>query len=70
MKRLKQTYESPLMWRTLVELEDGFCAGSATVQNPDNEDYGRINSHDVNVEFGSVDGFKDGVADFSKETWK
>ena len=61
MKRQKQTYESPLMWRTLVELEDGFCAGAATVQNPNTEN-GRIDAHEVNTEFSNA-------ADFSKESW-
>ena len=65
MKRLKQTYESPLMWRTLVELEDGFCAGSATVQNPNTEN-GRIDAHDVNMSFGDAD---KGFADFSSTGW-
>lgn len=46
----KEKYESPWMERTLVELEDGFCAGSAAVKNP-NEDYGRINEHEVNTDF-------------------
>ena len=61
MKRQKQTYESPLMWRTLVELEDGFCAGSATVKNPD-ADNGRINPHEVNTDFSNA-------ADFSNDSW-
>ena len=61
MKRLKQTYESPLMWRTLVELEDGFCAASADVQNP-NKDYGKINAQEVNQDFSNA-------ADFSNDSW-
>lgn len=40
------------MERTLVELEDGFCAASADVQNP-KEDYGRINAHEVNTDFSA-----------------
>ena len=57
----KRKYESPLMERTLVELEDGFCAASADVQNP-NEDYGRINYHEVNDDFSKA-------ADFSGTEW-
>lgn len=53
------------MERVLVELEDGFCAGSVNVQNPKGQ-FGEIKAHDVNMEFG-----ENGVADFSKETeWK
>ena len=55
MKR-KEKYESPWMERTLVELEDGFCAASADVQNP-NQDNGRINAHKVNTDFSVSDGF-------------
>ena len=52
MKR-KEKYESPLMERTLVELEDGFCAASADVNNP-NKANGKIKAHEVNTDF-SVD---------------
>ena len=52
MKR-KEKYESPWMERTLVELEDGFCAASADVQNP-NDKNGKINVHEVNDEFGGT----------------
>lgn len=55
----KEKYESPWMERTLVELEDGFCAGSADVQNP-NSNQGKIKAHEVNAEF-------DG--DFSATNW-
>ena len=48
----KEKYESPWMERTLVELEDGFCAGSAVVKNP-KEDYGKINEHEVNNDFSA-----------------
>ena len=59
MKR-KEKYESPWMERTLVELEDGFCAGSADVKNP-NTEQGRINAHEVNTDFTG--------GDFSKTDW-
>ena len=48
--KTKEKYESPFMERTLVELEDGFCAASADVKNP-NEDFGRINAQEVNTDF-------------------
>ena len=62
MKR-KEKYESPWMERTLVELEDGFCAASADVKNP-NTDNGKIESHKVNTEFGTK-----GTLDFSETGW-
>ena len=69
MKEQKRKYDRPLMERVLVELEDGFCAGSANVQNP-NTDNGRINAHDVYMDFGKADGVSDGIADFSGTEWK
>lgn len=63
MKR-KEKYESPFMERTLVELEDGFCAASADVKNP-NTDNGKIESHKVNTEFGT-----EGTLDFSGTGWE
>lgn len=57
----KRKYESPLMERTMVELEDGFCAASADVKNP-NEDYGRIDNQTINNSF-NLDGNEDGFAD-------
>ena len=50
MKEQKRKYDRPLMERVLVELEDGFCAASANVQNP-NTDNGKIDPHAVNTEF-------------------
>ena len=47
MKR-KEKYESPWMERTLVELEDGFCAGSATIKNSENA---RIDNQTINTGF-------------------
>lgn len=58
----KEKYESPWMERTLVELEDGFCAASADVKNP-KEDYGRINEHEVNSDFSADFG---GTSDWDK----
>lgn len=50
MKEQKRKYDRPLMERVLVELEDGFCAGSANVQNL-NTDNGKIDPHAVNTDF-------------------
>ena len=64
MKRLKQTYESPLMWRTLVELEDGFCAASADVTNLPKQ--GGIKADEVNTGF-DIDFTKN--SDTYKDSW-
>ena len=45
------------MERTLVELEDGFCAASATITNKGNA---AIKAHEVNTEFSG---------DFSDDGW-
>ena len=57
MKRLD--YEAPTMELIVVEMEDGFLGGSANIQNP-NEDYGRINPHEVNDDFTSSNNFSSG----------
>ena len=58
---MKRTdYETLAMEEIIVEMENGFLGGSADVQNP-NEDYGRINAHEVNTEFTG--------GDFSKNSW-
>ena len=58
---MKRTdYETLAMEEIIVEMEDGFLSASADVQNP-NEDYGRINAHEVNTEFTG--------GDFSKNSW-
>lgn len=59
MKEVRKKYEIPSMERNLVELEDGFCAASAEVKNP-NADNGRIESHEVNTDF---------KLDFSGDKW-
>lgn len=43
-------YESPSTKKTQVELEEGVCAGSATITNPDDAN-GKIQKHDVNTDF-------------------
>lgn len=59
----KEKYESPWMERTLVELEDGFCAGSVDVRN---SEAAKIDNQTINTEF-SLDGNNDGFADGSWE---
>lgn len=48
----KEKYESPLTKRTTVSLENGICAASADVQNPDDKNKGKIEEHPVNTNFG------------------
>ena len=49
---MKRTvYEAPVTELFQVELEGNFCA-SAEVKNP-NEDYGRIDAHQVNTDFSA-----------------
>lgn len=53
MKKYKEKtmYESPQTRRTLVNMESGICVSSADIKNPDNEDNGRIEEHQVNTDF-------------------
>lgn len=51
-KREMKEYESPSTKRTQVELEDGVCTASANIQNPNEKDSGKIESHEVNSDFG------------------
>lgn len=61
MNCFKKTYESPLMERTLVELEDGFCAGSATIKNSENASIdNQIINNDFNLDSNN-DNFADGA---------
>lgn len=55
--KTKEKYESPIMERTLVELEDGFCAASAVVENPQGAN-GEIKAHEVNTDFSVSEDFK------------
>lgn len=48
----KKKYEAPETKKTQVELEAGICAASTTIRNPDNEEQGKIKSHEVNSDFG------------------
>lgn len=47
----KMKYESPSTKKTLVNLESGFMAGSADIDNP-NANSGKIEKHEVNTDFG------------------
>lgn len=55
----RKKYESPLTEMARVQLEDGICAGSSNIQNP-NENAGRIEEHKINTGFGG---------DFSESGW-
>lgn len=48
----KEKYESPLTKKTTVSLENGICAASADVQNPNDKNNGQIQEHQVNQDFG------------------
>ena len=56
-KQMKRTvYEAPVTERFSVELEGGFMAGSAEIENPDKEDIGRIDEQQVNSAFNATFG--------------
>ena len=46
----RKMYESPLTELAHVQLEDGICAASSNIQNP-NENAGRIEEHKINDTF-------------------
>ena len=46
----------------MVELEDGFCAASADVENVTTEKQAGIKAHEVNTDFTNA-------ADFSSGSW-
>lgn len=48
MKR--SVYEAPVTERFQVEMEGGFCSGSADVENPKGQ-YGEISEQEVNTGF-------------------
>ena len=48
MKR--SVYEAPVTDRFQIELESGFCSGSATVENPEGPN-GEISEQEVNTGF-------------------
>ena len=57
MKR--SVYEAPVTDRFQIELESGFCSGSATVENPIGQN-GEISEQRVNTDF---------TTDFSSGNW-
>lgn len=54
MKKYKEKtmYESPQTRRTLVNMESGICVSSADIKNPNDENNGQIEEHQVNTDFG------------------
>lgn len=54
MKKYKEKtmYESPQTRRTLVKMESGICVSSADIKNPNDENNGQIEEHQVNTDFG------------------
>ena len=59
-EQMKRTvYEAPVTKLFRIEMESGFCSGSADVENP-NEDTGKIEEHKTNTDFS---------ADFGSTDW-
>lgn len=50
-KEQKEKYESPQTRKTQVNLENGFMATSADIQNPNDAGTGQIEEHEVNKDF-------------------
>lgn len=55
----RKKYESPLTELAHVQLEDGICAASSEIKNP-NSDAGKIEEHKTNIDFSG---------DFSGGSW-
>ena len=62
----KEKYESPWMERTLVELEDGFCAGSVVTPNNNKVE---TTGHELNKIDLNSDGFEWNQTDDGKNGW-
>ena len=60
MKRIP--YEAPVTERFRVEMEGSFCSASADVENPNKDEVGRIDEHQVNSDFTTA-------GDFSAGSW-
>lgn len=58
-KQEKAKYESPFTKKTTVILENGICAASADIKNP-NDTNGKIEVHEVNTGFDY---------DFNNQDW-
>ena len=55
-------YEAPVTERFRVEMDGSFCSASADVENPDKAEVGRIDAHEVNIDFSTA-------GDFSAGSW-
>ena len=55
-------YEAPVTECFRVEMEGVLCSASADVENPNDKDTGRIDSHEVNASFTTA-------GDFSAGSW-
>ena len=51
MKR--SVYVAPTTERFQIEMEGGFCSGSADVENPNDKETGRIDNQEINTGFTS-----------------
>ena len=52
-EQMKRTvYEAPVTELFQIELEGGFCSGSAEIENPD-KSTGRIGDHEINNTFAA-----------------
>ena len=64
---MKRTvYEAPVTKLFRIEMESGFCSGSAEVENPNTEN-GKINNHEINTGFG-VDSAGESI--FGEDSWE
>lgn len=50
MMKMKKEYETPLLSVCRIEMESGFCSGSAEIRNPKGET-GEIKEHTTNQDF-------------------
>lgn len=50
LRMKRSVYEAPVTDRFQIELESGFCSGSATVENPQGQN-GEISEQEVNTDF-------------------
>lgn len=60
-EQMKRTvYEAPETKLFRIEMESGFCSGSADVDNPNDTETGQIDEHKTNTDFS---------ADFGTKGW-
>ena len=60
LRMKRSVYEAPVTDRFQIELEGGFCSGSADVENPNKTETGQIDEHKTNTDFS---------ADFGNVSW-